>query len=164
MWLESSSCRSLFIWLICTPCFFGEFSSKGLKPPSQLKLSLSPHFTVSSSPPQSSVQWIQRRQRTLHYTVLCLPKSLVSKRSTDFVAALSSSPLQPLSCKWSWMLFSKECILKRNSHFCLCILSQTLFSSISSPSTPPPFPPSRRSRRLHNWCKYCHMCQEWRLF
>lgn len=90
-----------------------------------------------------SVQWIQRRQRTLHYTVLCLPKSLVSKCSTDFVAALSSSLLQPLSCKWSWMLFSKECILKRNSHFCLCVLSRTLFSSISSPlSRALPLPPA----------------------
>lgn len=105
-----------------------ELSNKELRPPSQ------PSLLISLSPPLLfSVQWIQRRQRTLHYTVLCLPKSLLSKRSTDFVAALSSSPLQPLSCKWSWMLFSKECILKRNSHFCLCILSQTLFSPISSP-------------------------------
>lgn len=94
--------------------------------------SCSPHSTVSFSNPLKQVfskQRIQRRQRTLHY----LPKSSVSKRSTDFVAALPGSPLQLLSCKWSWMLFSKECILKRNSHFCLCILSQTLFSSTLHP-------------------------------
>lgn len=38
------------------------------------------------------------------------------------------------------MLFSEEYILKRNFHFCLCILSQTLFSPISSPLPPPPPP------------------------
>lgn len=60
------------------------------------------------------------------------------------------------------MLFSKECILKRNSHFCLCILSQTLFSPLAFFSLSPPAP-SCRSCRLHNWCKCCHMCQEWRI-
>lgn len=56
------------------------------------------------------------------------------------------SPLQPLSCKWSWALFiylfffSKERILKRSPHFCLWILSQTLFSPISSPPLPPSQP------------------------
>lgn len=152
--LSALTIRTLFFGFLCVLCvgpspalavhsLFGldgllhptlslELGNKVLKPPSQ-SLSSFPCLLHSSSLWIFSIQWIQRRQRTLRYTVLCLPKSLVSKRSADFVAALSSSPLQPLSCKWSWMLFSKECILKRNSHFCLCVLSQTLFSPISSP-------------------------------
>lgn len=58
-------------------------------------------------------------------------KTLVS----DFVAALLSSRLQPLSCKWSR---KKLFFLRRIFHF--CVLSQTLFPSPvdCTPILPPP--------------------------
>lgn len=122
----------------------------------------SPPLLISLSPPllfrlniQLTVR--ERRQGALHYTLLCLPTSLASKHSADsvccFVKFTTVGCLHVNDLEFYFLFyFFKECILKRNLYFCLCLLSRAPF--LSHLLLPP-----AACCRLHNWCKYRRMCQ-----
>lgn len=98
-------------------------------------------------------------------TLCFLCQSLLLKKDSllaDFVAALWSSRLQPLSCKWSPNVIFQRRHFKANFSFLpLRLVTNpfpfTAFCPHRNPSNPPA---CRRRCRLHNWCKYCHTCQE----
>lgn len=130
-------CRCMLFIHFWTQQTLGNFCGKQWETGAPLTAVVPSSLLISLSPPllfrvniQLTVR--KRRQRTLHYTALFA--NIFSVKTFCRLCLLLCQVhhcgcfhVNDLEC-----YFFKECILKRNSYFCFCVLSQTLFSPIFS--------------------------------